>query len=713
MTGKDGGPAEQEAAAEVAQDRPEPRTSEVIFADLRSLAQRDGALHEISSIIYRDWVVTIDTHDGSIADDPEHRWSTSKLNKNELMLLLGLTVQADTDKAFSVLAQDDSFAADADTLLRELHDRILTDCAPEFDKDTQSFIDDPGSIGLVAREAIYYGAESFYLHQFSNFSRQRYREDAVWFVQNAGLSIRPMLEIADFIIGRVNDQMTTVGHMRMEGHQFTNGDLTNSLLIAKTDVREKFGEKANRFFAKFAISSTGANADFTNPFAVNQANIAPIIDIGDCLYIPNQYRLLESIYESPFYWMMADKAYRDAAAQKRGEFLEKSSAHILTSVFGAANVFQNVSILDGAKAVVGEIDVLVVYGEFVLVVQAKSKRVTLKARAGDTEALKTDFKGAIQDPYEQALRCVELIKGGLQCQTAKGQTLKMPSHPRFFPVVILSDPFPASTFLSGKMLNQGDNIAPVIWDLGVLDCVAKMLPTPIEMLFYLKCRSNVFEKVISDSEYNFLGYHIRAKLALPPDADMMMLDRDFATAVDDYMIAADVGIDTERPKGVAETLDIPIISELLAELKNADPAIASVVIDLYDFSEQALTDISAHIDSLRKEIRFTGKAIKAFSVSTASGGITYAVTKELNANAAGAAEAIGSKHKYDTHSDRWYVIVDSVQTEGPIDGLLALVWPWLENEEDAKRSEEVALAFKSRREESKFGKAKRAAKATD
>ena len=30
---------------------------------------------------------------------------------------------------------------------------------------------------------------------------------------------------------------------------------------------------------------------------------------------------------------------------------------------------------------------------------------------------------------------------------------------------------------------------------------------------------------------------------------MMMLDRDFATVVDDYMIAADLGIKAERPRG--------------------------------------------------------------------------------------------------------------------------------------------------------------------
>jgi hypothetical protein len=46
-----------------------------------------------------------------------------------------------------------------------------------------------------------------------------------------------------------------------------------------------------------------------------------------------------------------------------------------------------VTIRDGSKDIAGEIDVLVVYGEFVLVVQAKSKRITLKARSGDTGVL--------------------------------------------------------------------------------------------------------------------------------------------------------------------------------------------------------------------------------------------------------------------------------------------------------------------------------------
>src|SRR5215204_4696992 len=166
--------------------RSDPRSTAEIFNDLRALAQSDGALHEISAIIYRDWVVTVDTQEGLVLDDVEYRWSTSKLNKNELMLMLGLMVQSQSDRTFSVEATDDTFAARADQLLREFHDSLLKGSVPAFDETAQTLIAPPAeSIGLRGREAIYYGADSFYLHQFAKFARLRYREDSTWLLQNA------------------------------------------------------------------------------------------------------------------------------------------------------------------------------------------------------------------------------------------------------------------------------------------------------------------------------------------------------------------------------------------------------------------------------------------------------------------------------------------------------------------------------------------------
>src|SRR5207237_677666 len=168
---------------------------------------------------------------------------------------------------------------------------------------------------------------------------------------------------------RINRQMTGFRQMNDKAHHWSHGELTNSLLISKADIRKKFGQKANAFFAKFVTPVTGVNAGFTDPFAINAVSLAPIIDIGEYLYVPNQYRLFETIYESPFYWMMGDKAYADTEAEHRGAFVEQTAAHIFRHVFGAENVYENVTIRQNAKMIAGEVDVLVVYGEFVLIVQ--------------------------------------------------------------------------------------------------------------------------------------------------------------------------------------------------------------------------------------------------------------------------------------------------------------------------------------------------------
>ena len=674
-------------------DRPAPRPMTEIVSDLCTLAQSGGSLHAISEIIYRDWVLMIDTVEARVADDPAQRWSTDKLNTNELMLLLGLAVQSGSDRIWSVLPSDEKFAGKVDKLLRELHDRVNED-SPWIDRETGVLAETSAVIGSIAREAIYYGADGFYLHQFRDLARHRFRADQEWMLQNVGISIRPIVEIATYIAERVTLQMDYSGQRRARG-TLEPGEHFGSLLISKESLRKRFGRKVDAFLAKFSTPAVNANLDFTDPFTVNMASIAPLIDIGDHVFVPSQHRLFQSVHESPFYWMIADKAYREIASGHRGRFLEDTAAHLLRRVFGADHVHQNVTLYQG-KNIAGEIDVLVAYGEFVIVGQAKSKRVSLKARAGDKEALETDFKGAIQDPYEQALSCAELIRSGARCVTADGRTLEFPALPRLFPMVLLSDHFPAATQLAGMLLKRFDETPPVIWDLGFLDCVTRLLASPIEVIFYLQARSQHFEKVVSDSEFNFLGYQIRSKLAMPSDVDWMMLDRDFATVVDDFMIAADLGIEAERPLGVLEQLEIPVISELFGVLKNGDPGLAGVVVDLYDFSGAALADLSATILDMREEVRKTGKALKAFSIPTATGGLTYVVTRRRDANTVRSAELLGAMHKYETKNNRWYVIVDSIETDLPVDGLLPLIWPWTEDEDEAARSKRVAEMFKSR-----------------
>ena len=663
-----------------------------LFLDLKKIAQADGAIHLISKLVYRDWIVKIDIKEKKVSDTPEHRWSTSKLNKNEILLLLGLMVQAPTAATITRLPSDVGLIDKIDQLLEEFHQNLMSGFPSLF---TDPNANPMQRLKYIAQEAIYYGAESMYFHQYIKFSRERYRNDSDWLLANVGISIRPIIEIAQYIVDTTNMQITYLAHQDIPDGAEAFGKLTSSFCVSKTHLREKFGSKADAFLKKFAIEGFGQNSEFDQPFAVNRVSICPIIDIGEYLYVPHAYRLMESVYESPFYWMYEDRAYQNAASINRGAFLEKVTAKMLAGVFGEVNTYRNVTIQKSRAETSSEADVLVVYGEFVVVVQAKSKRITLKARAGDIAALEADFSAAIQAPYRQALRFSELLLSGEKVLTSAGVELTFAPTTRVFPLVILSDGFPSVTFLSSALLERAERIAPAIWDIGVLDCVTRVLQTPIDLLAFLKARSDTFERIMSDSEFNILGYHVQQKLAVGAETTAIMIDRDFAAVIDDFMMSHDMGLKPEPPQLVMHKAQFPILSDLLSKLHSAPPEMASLTIDLYEMSGDSLINLGKEIQKMRNEVQ-NGKALKALSLVAQSGGITYVVCAKHDDRTRAAAQAIGEKHKYDRKADRWFVLLDCIETISPIDGILRLVEPWKFDSQRESNSELVGKMFGSR-----------------
>jgi hypothetical protein len=77
--------------------------------------------------------------------------------------------------------------------------------------------------------------------------------------------------------------------------------------------------------------------------------------------------------------MWEDKAYRPTAAKHRGAFTEQFAARRLSGVFGHEHVHTNVNLHRG-KDIVGEADVLVIYGDWLIIVQGKAKKLTIAAR---------------------------------------------------------------------------------------------------------------------------------------------------------------------------------------------------------------------------------------------------------------------------------------------------------------------------------------------
>ena len=70
------------------------------------------------------------------------------------------------------------------------------------------------------------------------------------------------------------------------------------------------------------------------------------------------YSLLEAVYESPIFWMGAEKTYAPTALTNRGLFAENFVAQRLEAVFDHGRVLRNVEIYRGKNRHT-EADVLV------------------------------------------------------------------------------------------------------------------------------------------------------------------------------------------------------------------------------------------------------------------------------------------------------------------------------------------------------------------
>lgn len=134
--------------------------------------------------------------------------------------------------------------------------------------------------------------------------------------------------------------------------------------------------------------------------------------------------MVEALYETLFFWFNSDAAYRNIAMCHRGEFTEEFSSRRLKRVFGEKRVFQNVDIVDAKNNKAGEIDVLVVFANRAIVLQAKSKKLTIAARKGNDLSLKDDFKKAVQDAYNQAFSCSNYLTDSITTSLSMNRVMK-------------------------------------------------------------------------------------------------------------------------------------------------------------------------------------------------------------------------------------------------------------------------------------------------
>jgi uncharacterized protein YchJ len=415
----------------------------------------------------------------------------------------------------------------------------------------------------------------------------------------------------------------------------------------------------------FCLPAEDRNEQFTGLQEYNATNGMPILSLDNGNYVLFQhYSLLEAIYESPFFWMIGDKAYAPTALSHRGDFAESLALGCLRRVFGQ-HVHANVHVERSKGDERGEIDVLVAFGDRAIVLQAKSKRLTLEARKGNEAHVRADFKMAVQDAYDQALECSKaLIEGSCKLVDSRGEVIKL-SMPikEIFPVCIVSDHYPALAFQAKQFLKAVETEA--IRAPLVTDAITEMLETPLRLLSYLMLRSKFGGRVSSTHEFTLLSMHLKHNLWINEKYDFVVLEDDISVHLDSAMMVRREGLAGMRtPDGVlARMLGTPV-GRIISDIESRpDAATIPLGFLLLSLSENSIETINKGIDLVRSEAASDGRN-HDFTVLLGefSSGVTIHCNDRPKNEAANALFNHCDLRKYSAKAHTWFGLVLSPET---------------------------------------------------
>lgn len=589
------------------------RSEQAIFDELAELCVSPGYVHAVAYLGFRDNMIR---YSGEMkAEDMQHLFSRSRLIRTETSTLIGLMLKRDIDYTLPTPKTLDSYVKTTEALLEEIHLTMSAGIDPDkiAEKDFNPF-----TSGAALREPIFYGGESAYSFQYRNFSTAKYGRDDGWLAANKLFSIQDARNVI-YTISRLQDEKAVETLQSMRKVAPKDWTLLPGFTFAIFEVADRAGMEpavVERVLKAFAAPADACNEQFTALHDFNIINACPLIPMPDGRYaLFNIYSLVEALYEAPFYWMGADKAYVSTAMKHRGLFTEQFAVERLTQVFGADNVFSNIDIFGSKGNKLGEIDVLVLFGDRALVLQAKSKRLTLEARRGNDLQIKDDFKKSIQDSSDQAYLCAQLLEEG-KCafRDAAGNAVPLPGKlKRIYVLCLIADHYPALSFQTRQFLKYTPTTTispPFVMDVFALDAMTEMLNSPLQLLSYIDRRTGYTDKFMASHELTILSYHLKQNLWLNDEHDMVLLDDDISADLDLAMLVRRESIPGKStPDGILTRFAATPLGRMIKAIEaSPEPATIDLGFTLLTLSEDTVIAVSKAIDQITQQAIADGKS---------------------------------------------------------------------------------------------------------
>ena len=637
------------------------RTEQQIFDELAELCSSPGYVHAIAHLCFRDNIIQ---YSGEMKPEDLSRMSSmERLSRTEISTLIGLMVKAPIDESMPDMQAMQDYVEKTDRLMLELHKAMS---AASFKIEDWKKIaeegSDPFQTAEAFREPIFYAGESAYNFQYRDLAPLKYQADNAWLNSRKGFDIHVartvILAVERVQARKAPERLNQMRSLPPSEWTFLPGfSFTVNEIAAESSLDQELVEKV---LSAFTLPAADRNGTFNALHDFNAANALPLIQGAEKTYLLLQtYAMGEALYEAPFYWMLLDKPYQGVANNNRGRFTEEFAASRLTSVFGGANVFPNVRVIESKGKELSEIDALVVFGNRAIILQAKSKRLTIEARKGNDKVLKDDFKKSVQESYDQGRLCaVALTDPAYALIDSTGTDLTLPrAFKEIYILCVVSDNYPALSFQARQFLKHQETEvikAPFVLDVFALDAIAEMLQSPLRFLSYLNRRTSIDDKVLATQELTILSYHLKKNLWIDGDVTMMSLDDSISADLDIAMSARRDGVPGKStPEGILTAFAGTTLWHLIEDIEaKPDPGMIDLGFLLLAIGGDAFKDANRLIDQAAKKARQDGDTHDATFLFSDVG-----FTVHLSDLAVGEAMAALQRHcerrKYVQRADSW------------------------------------------------------------
>lgn len=544
-----------------------------IFEKLEELCSRDGFIHALSYLTRRDCTFG---YQGSLTgNNLGHFYNPERLIRTELSTLHGLMQKS----GFSTVAISDEeirdWSQEAEKLLAEIHEALKASTYQRFSKENMKLsMEDFFSQEDIIREYIFYSAEQAFDFQFAEFARERYQDDSTWLIDNVGFDIDEAYLIYKAITNQLNKSVTALAQEGETKAVFKSYLKCNQLNLEKISYLTGLTtDKVVAFLNAFSSSQDDDNSAYKSIDDVNIVNFKPISKVEDCYYLFQTTALAQSMYESPIFWMRSDRAYVNTAVKNRGEFTESFAFKRLEKIFGKGNVYCNLDIFKNASKKLGEVDILARFGTKYLIIQAKSKGMTIPARQGKVNLVKDDFIKGIQNAYDQAVECSNaLLQDEIIIKDIEGNIIELGSKPSScYPICLTSESYPGLLFQCRQYLQHQEEEhlkPPFVMDVFFLDILTEFLSQPLFLLSYIDRRSSYLSEIVASTEIVLLGLHLKRNLWLEEKFTMMSLHDDIAADLDAAFMVRRMNLSGSRtPEGILNRYSQGFISKLIFKLQ--------------------------------------------------------------------------------------------------------------------------------------------------